>query len=38
MKSDLVKGLLWSGRLKEISSFKISGKDSDFVLVASTVQ
>ena len=38
LKSDLMKRLLWNERLREISSFKISGRDSDSVLEASMVQ
>jgi len=37
-KSDSLKRLLWSERLKEISSFRISGRDSGFVPAASMVQ
>ena len=36
--SDTLKRLLWSERSKEISSFKISGRGSGSVLVASMVQ
>ena len=36
--SDSLKRLLWSERSKEISSFKISGRGSGSVLVASMVQ
>lgn len=38
LKFDSVKGLLWNGRSKEISSFKTLGKGSDSVLVASTAR
>lgn len=38
MKSDSMKRLLWSGRLKGISSFRILDKGSDSVLVVLMVQ
>lgn len=38
MKSDSLKRSLWSERLKEISSFKTSGKDSGSVPVALMVR
>lgn len=38
VKFDSVKRLLWSGRLKEISSFKTSGRDSDSALEVSMGQ
>jgi len=38
VKSDSLKRLLWSERLKEISSFRISGRDSGSVPAASMVQ
>jgi hypothetical protein len=37
-ESDSLKRLLWNERLKEISSFKISGRDSGSVPVASMGQ
>ena len=38
MKSDSLKRLLWSERLKEISSYKILGRDLGSALVASMEQ
>jgi len=38
LKSDLLKRLLWNEKSKEISSFKILGRASGSVLVASTVR
>ena len=38
VESDSLKRLLWNERLKGISSFKISGRGSGSVPVASTVQ